>query len=169
MIAMPLSPLAPLPSAARLARTTALALALTALLALTGCAPMPAPRASAPGCVDDAQDLPTRALFGMWQARIDGQGDAARVELRRHPEYDGVRGTITRAGKPPAQLAGDVDPSDGKLTLDESQDGRSISASWIGALQPESCGKKFVGTWHSNADDKDYAFTLERVTGTDKK
>ncbi|MDM0047062.1 hypothetical protein QTH91_21400 [Variovorax dokdonensis] len=147
-------------------RTTALALALSALAALTtlsACTQMPQ-RHAAPGCAEDAQDLPTRALYGQWQARIDGQIEPARVELRRHPEYDGVRGTITRPGKAPALLAGDVDPADGKLTLDESQDGRSISASWIGALQAESCGRKFTGTWHDNTADKDHAFTLERAS-----
>ena len=71
----------------------------------------------------------------------------AAVVLERHPEYEGVRGSILRAGQPPARLAGDVDP-EGRLALDESQDGKSISASWSGALTPQGCGKEFSGSWY---------------------
>ena len=134
-------------------------------LALAGCAPVSAPPGARASCPDDAADLPTRSLYGAWEARIDGQPGVARVELRRHPDYDGVRGTIQRAGQPPAQLAGDINPSDGQLALDESQDGRSISASWTGVMDAQSCGKRFSGNWHAATDDKDHAFTLDRVQG----
>ena len=116
----------------------------------------------APACPADAAALPVQALYGSWEARIDGQDGIATVVLEKHPEYDGVRGSIRRAGQPPAQLAGDIDP-EGQLALDESQDGKSISASWSGALQSGSCGKEFKGTWRRSSDDSSHAFVLHKA------
>ncbi len=105
--------------------------------------------------------MPVAALFGSWQARIDGQPGAATVHLGKHPEYEGsVRGTIDRGGAT-ALLAGDID-DDGMLNLDESRDGRAISAVWSGQMQPGSCGKEFQGTWRNATDDSTHPFSLKR-------
>lgn len=112
-------------------------------------------------CPDSAQRLPMQALYGSWEARIDGQDGIATLVLERHPDYDGVRGQLQRPGQPPALVAGDIDP-DGLLALDESQDGKSISASWSGELQPGSCGRAFKGIWRRGADDSEHAFTLHK-------
>ena len=125
---------------------------------LAACAQQP-PRD--PNCPQSASELPIQSLYGSWEARIEGQEGSATMVLRRHPEYDGVRGTIQRAGQPPAQLAGDIDP-EGQLALDESQDGKSISASWSGALTPDSCGKEFTGSWYRSSDDSHHPFVLRR-------
>ena len=123
-----------------------------------------APPPGAASCPGDAAALPVKALYGSWEARIDGQDGIAAVLLEKHPEYEGVRGSIQRAGgQPPAQLAGDIDP-DGLLALDESQDGKSISASWSGTLQPGSCGKQFKGTWRRASDDSSHAFVLHKAS-----
>jgi len=118
--------------------------------------------AAPPACPGSAQEMPIQRLYGTWEATIDGQPGIATMTLARHPDYDGVRGTLQRAGQPPAQLAGDIDP-EGLLALDESQDGKSISASWSGALQPGSCGKEFKGTWYRESDDSKHDFVLRRV------
>jgi len=102
-----------------------------------------------------------QSLYGSWEATIDGQSGVAAVKLERHPEYEGLRGTVERAGLPPARLAGDIDP-EGQLALDESQDGKSISASWSGALQAGSCGKEFKGNWYRSSDDSNHPFVLRR-------
>lgn len=116
------------------------------------------------GCPASAAALPAAALHGAWQARFDGLPGAAVVRLGQHPEYrGGVRGTIERGGVT-AQLAGDVD-DDGLLTLDESQDGRAISALWSGQLQADSCGKEFKGIWRNAKDDSTHPFTLTRAGG----
>lgn len=89
----------------------------------------------------------------------------ARVQLARHPDYAGVRGTITRGGDTPAgvaQLAGDVD-EDGYLSLDESSDGRTISGVWLGQLQAASCGKEFKGVWRNAADESTRPFVLTKT------
>jgi hypothetical protein len=133
------------------------ALAVTGLMG-TGCAPMP----PAPSCPASALDLPLEALFGAWEARFEGLPGTATVELARHPEYAGVRGTVRHGDAGTAQLAGDV-AEGGGLELDESIDGRSISGVWHGELDPASCGKVFRGVWRHAADDRTHPFVLTRI------
>ena len=121
---------------------------------------------SAAACPASASALPLEALFGTWEARIDDQKGVAKVKLNQHPDYAGVRGTITRGGDgTPAtvsQLAGDID-DDGMLSLDESLDGRAISGVWLGALQPASCGREFKGIWRDAASDTTHPFVLNKT------
>jgi hypothetical protein len=140
----------------------------------TACAGPAARNTAPPGCPATAKDLPVEALYGSWQARFDGlpaAASAASVVLGKHPEYAGVRGTITRAAATPsasasvAQLAGDVD-DEGELAIDESLDGRSISGVWSGTLQPASCGREFRGTWRNAADDSTHPFILKKTERT---
>ncbi|RZL89791.1 MAG: hypothetical protein EOP82_18005 [Variovorax sp.] len=120
-----------------------------------------------PECPASGRDLPPAALYGNWEARFEGIPGIATVQLAKHPDYAGVRGTITRTGSgngptSVAQLAGDVD-DDGLLGIDESRDGRSISGVWSGELQPASCGKEFRGTWRNASDESTYPFVLNKV------
>lgn len=113
-------------------------------------------------------------LYGTWQARFDDAPPAlapAVVVLGKHPDYDGVRGTITRNGarvgennrQSIAQLAGDID-ADGQLAIDESQDARNISGVWLGTLQPGSCGREFRGTWRNATDESTHPFVLDKTS-----
>ena len=149
-----------------------LLLALAALCtACAGPAGLAGRSTAAPGCPATARELPVEALYGNWQARFDGLPGTATVVLGKHPEYAGVRGTITRAAAAPsaspsvAQLAGDVD-DEGELAIDESLDGRSISGVWSGTLQPDSCGREFKGTWRNAADETTHPFTLKKTERT---
>ncbi len=115
-------------------------------------------------CPASAADMPVEALYGRWEARFGDSAAAADVRLAGHPEYaGGVRGTISR-GAASAQLSGDID-DEGFLILDESQDGRAISAVWSGELQPGSCGKEFKGTWRNSNNDSTQPFVLRKTTG----
>jgi hypothetical protein len=151
-------------------RTTATAALLAgALLALSGCASV---RSSA-DCPADARDLPVQSLYGRWEARFDNLPAVAAVQLGKHPDYDGVRGTITRNGANPAkatvaQLAGDVD-DEGALSIDESQDGRAISGVWSGKLQAGSCGREFRGTWRNAEDESTHPFVLSKTVAQEGK
>ena len=134
--------------------------AIVAAAALPGCASAPVD----PDCPQAASELPVDALYGRWEARFDGLPDVAGVQLAKHPEYAGsVRGTIVRSGTT-AQLSGDIDDA-GLLTLDESADGRSISAVWSGELRAGSCGKEFKGTWRNSNDDSTRTFVLHKTGG----
>ncbi len=117
---------------------------------------------AADACPATARDLPMAALYGTWQARFDGLPTVATVRLGRHPDYNGVRGTITRGADAVAQLAGDID-DDGQLALDESQDGHSISGDWAGTLQPGSCGREFRGIWRNARDQSTHTFVLNKT------
>lgn len=146
-------------------KTTATAALLAgALIALSGCASM---RGGGADCPADARDLPLESLYGNWEARFDNLPAVAVVQLGKHPDYDGVRGTITRNGANAAkatvaQLAGDVD-DEGALSIDESQDGRAISGVWSGKLQTGSCGREFRGTWRNAADESTHPFVLSKT------
>ena len=125
-----------------------------------------------PACPANGRELPAGALYGQWEARIEGVPGIARVQLARHPDYEGVRGTITResGAKPPsvAQLAGDID-DEGLLSIDESMDGRAISGNWAGTLQPRSCGREFRGTWRNAANDSTHPFVLTKTGAMEGK
>jgi hypothetical protein len=115
----------------------ALMACLAAACVASACAAAPGgPEApTTAGCPSRGTEVPLEALFGTWEARIDGQQGVAIVKLSQHPDYAGVRGTIARGsdGAPAtvAQLAGDID-DEGMLSLDESLDGRAISGVWLG-------------------------------------
>jgi len=145
------------------------ALLAGAVLALSGCA---AGRGN-PDCPTDARDLPLQSLYGRWEARFDGLPAVAVVQLGKHPDYDGVRGTVTRSGAGPerarvAQLAGDVD-DEGALSIDESLDGRAISGVWSGKLQKGSCGREFRGTWRDATDESTHPFVLSKTAAPEEK
>jgi hypothetical protein len=147
------------------ARLAARASAAIAALA-SHCSPRRLRHPQDPDCPTDARDLPLMSLYGRWEARFDGLPAVAAVQLAKHPDYAGVRGTITRnpgnARAAVAQLAGDVD-DEGALSIDESQDGRAISAVWSGKLQARSCGREFRGTWRNAADHSTHPFVLSKT------
>lgn len=126
--------------------------------------------ASQAACIG-ASDVGALQLYGLWRAEwpaTPGQPAlTATLLFERHPELkDSVFGTIRREtmGHPQiAQLAGDVD--DGDFTLEESVDGRSISAVWAGRVVEDSCGKEITGTWTRSADPTPRNFVLRKVPG----
>jgi hypothetical protein len=126
--------------------------------------------ASQATCID-ASDVGALQLYGLWRAEWPAAAGqpalTATLLFERHPELkDSVFGTIRREtmGHPQmAQLAGDVD--DGDFTLEESVDGRSISAVWTGRVVEESCGKEITGTWTRSADPTPRSFVLRKVPG----
>jgi len=142
---------------------------LVAVCALSaGATAQQAPKAAAPAaCPTRGEDLPIDALYGNWEAHFDGVPGIATVQLAKHPDYAGVKGSVTRGGdngtpRSTAQLAGDIG-DDGVLGLDESQDGRTISGVWSGELQAASCGREFRGTWRNAADDSTRSFVLNKT------
>jgi hypothetical protein len=146
-------------------------MAIVLMAACAGCAG-PASKVDAPlpahaACPPDAQSLPLEALFGRWELRVDGQPGVAIVDLARHPDYAGVRGTAVRDGGGRSQLAGDIN-DEGLLTIDQSDDGHAISATWSGSLQAGSCGKVFEGTWRKASEEGGAHFVLRKLSPADK-
>jgi len=97
-----------------------------------------------------AADVSQADLVGSLQAAIAGR-PAVRLQLARHPEFaETVRGQLEREGQR-VELAGDVDGGD--LTLEESANGRNISATWLGEVVEGSCGREIRGTWKEGAGE----------------
>jgi len=138
--------------------------AATACLALLLAGWAQAQGADATPACPAPHELRALHLYGTWRAQW--QGDAApgaTLQLERHPELgDSVRGRVERDGIT-ALLAGDVD--DGDLTLEESRDGKRISATWIGRVDPDSCGKLIRGTWTDADTEAKRGFELRRAAG----
>ena len=159
----------------RFAAALGMALCVASTTVIAQGTPMAPAVQTGPGtCPASAAEMSTEMLYGIWQARFDDAPASlspATVKLGKHPDYDGVRGTITRttsgvgdtAAQSVAQLAGDVD-AEGQLAIDESQDGRSISGVWVGTLQPGSCGTEFKGTWRNAADESTHPFVLHKTS-----
>ena len=102
-------------------------------------------------------------LYGLWRAEWADGGPPTELRLNRHPELtDSVRGTLSRNGST-VQLAGDVD--NGDFTLEESDNGRNISATWIGRVADASCGKEIQGTWTNANHSTERRFVLRKQPG----
>ncbi len=139
------------------------------LLAAPVCAWAQTPSAPSAVACPAPHEMRAVHLYGLWRAQwTDGASDAsgpaaALLRLERHPELgDSVRGRVERDGTS-ALLAGDVD--DGDFTLEESRDGRRISANWIGRVVPDSCGKEIRGTWTDADSGARRTFVLRRQGG----
>lgn len=130
------------------------AAAALVLAAHAACAQTP-PDCPAPDDVDQAQ------LLGAWQASIEGIASPTLVTLVKHPEFaQTVRGHLERNGQQ-IELAGDVD--NGEFTLEESVNGRNISATWLGEVVDGSCGREIRGTWKAEGTQQARAFVLKKT------
>ncbi len=102
-------------------------------------------------------------LYGLWRAEFDGQAQGATLLFEKHPQFaQSVRGGVNRGGVM-GQVAGDV--NNGDFSLDESDDGIRIAASWSGTVVEDSCGKEIRGTWTRAAGKPEYSFILRKVPG----
>lgn len=122
--------------------------AMAMLLAtwLSACSTWPAQ----PGC-PSGTDLRAEMLHGVWQVQLDGPaaestGHAVApwtLHLGPHPEHTGsLRGELAQ-GQLRWPVVADLD--DGELTLEESRDGRRISATWLGTPTEGHCGRLIQG------------------------
>ena len=97
-----------------------------------------------------AQQMEQPELLGTWRADLRGQSAPVMLQLGKHPEWNGtVKGQITRSSGT-AIVVGDV--NQGKLTMEESSDGKKVSGSWLGDVVDGSCAREIRGEW---LDDKD--------------
>ena len=113
---------------------------------------------SRPAC-PTAQQMDQPELIGSWSASLRGVATPVRLELGPHPEWDGtVKGSIIRAeGR--SIVVGDV--NQGKLTLEESADGKKVSGTWLGDVVEGSCGREIRGDW-LDAKDASIPFVMTK-------
>lgn len=130
-------------------------LLLAIALAAVGAAAQP----QAPACPGPS-DVALAHMLGFWRAEIEGM-TAGTLMLERHPEYpQSFRGAINRNGER-AQVAGDME--DGEFTLEESQDGVRIGATWLGDVAEGSCGREIRGTWQAEGQRRAKPFVLRKM------
>ena len=116
-------------------------------------------RVSFPQACPAAADVSQPHLIGTWHASIEGL-PTATLHLAKHPEYAAtLRGHLERGGRR-IEVAGDV--GDGELTLEESDDGRRISAAWLGDVVDGSCGREIRGVWKAEGAPQERPFVLRR-------
>lgn len=123
-----------------------------------------------PACPAPAE-VQTVQLYGLWRvdfaAGPDGKPPAERATVlleKNRERADSLYGAINRQGAR-ALLAGDIEA--GELLLDESVDGKAISAVWAGQVVPGSCGKEIRGSWRQAAEVATRSFTLSKLPGWD--
>jgi hypothetical protein len=90
-------------------------------------------------------DFSLQQAYGAWRVEFDDGSPAATLQLQKHAELAGsLEGHVTRNGQRIA-VAGDIEG--GTLTLEESEDGKKITALWVVQVAAHSCGKELKGTW----------------------
>ena len=106
-------------------------------------------------------------LYGVWQVRWDGVNDAATLTLWRSEDYpDGLRGLIRRgAGATATEALVSAEVDQAGFVMEESRDGRAISATWNGTFAEQSCGKEIRGQWTDAATRTERAFVLRKAGG----
>lgn len=116
----------------------------------------------------DAKEIAPLHVYGLWRAEFEGLAQGATLLFEKHPELAGsFRGAVNRDGVK-ALLAGDVDQ--GELTLEESLDGQHISATWLGTVVENSCGKEIKGLWNNTSNQApdgaaSHPFVLRKLPG----
>ena len=124
------------------------------------------PTSAAATACPAATELTARHLYGLWQTNFSDPVTGlavgrATLLLERHPDWaESVRGRVQR-GDVRALISGDVD--EGRFTLDESEDGVRISASWNGTVVPDRCGREIRGSWSDVLRTEVRAFVLRKL------
>ena len=98
--------------------------------------------------------MPASSVTGSASVR----GHVVFEKNAEHP--DSISGWLTWNGSK-VFVAGDIDA--GSFSLEESDDGRRISAVWDGAIAQGSCGKAITG--NRRVGEELVPFTLRKPTG----
>ena len=110
--------------------------------------------AEGPRCLA-AQDLVNTDLFGAWSLLLEGGGKSVvtRMQLHRNPEFaESLAGRFDVEGKS-FEVFGDIEA--GAFDLEETNNGKDISAIWKGRVVEGSCGQTILGTRRSVAQSSD--------------
>ena len=110
--------------------------------------------AEGPRCLA-AQDLVNTDLFGAWSLLLEGGGKSVvtRMQLQRNPEFaESLAGRFDVEGKS-FEVFGDIEA--GAFDLEETNNGKDISAIWKGRVVEGSCGQTILGTRRSVAQNSE--------------
>ena len=102
-----------------------------------------------------AQDLVNTDLFGAWSLLLEGGGKSVvtRMQLQRNPEFaESLAGRFDIEEKS-LEVFGDIEA--GAFDLEETNNGKDISAIWKGRVVEGSCGQTILGTRRSVAQNSE--------------
>lgn len=109
---------------------------------------LPAAHSAPPNDCPSATDIEPQMLVGTWRIEwTDGarqRGEAPWIlVLGPHPQYPGsLKGSLSRG---PQQHPVVADWDDEALTMEESEDGERIAATWQATATPGQCARAFQG------------------------
>ena len=89
-----------------------------------------------------------------------GRSVVTRLHMQRNPEYAESLAGSYRLGENLHEVFGDIEQ--GALDLEESANGKDISALWKGRVLEGSCGQTIVGKRRSTLDNSEQDFVLRR-------
>lgn len=118
-----------------------------------------------PAVCPNPQQVEPVHLYGLWRAEVEGMSSNIALRFEKNPELAGSVMGVVHRGNVKSQCAGDVD--NGVFTLEESSDGKSISATWTGQVVAGSCGKEISGTWNNFSNNTSHKFVLRKSAGWD--
>lgn len=126
-------------------------------------APKAARTASAqpPLSCPEGEEMKDSQLQGEWTGTVEGQAQPVRLQLGPHPQWKGnVKGTIARSADT-RPMVGDV--ADDHITLEESADGKRITATWLGDVVEGSCAREIRGNYLEGEDAAPRPFVLRKL------
>lgn len=107
-----------------------------------------------------AREVSHAHLLGLWRASFDGNAPTATLLLESSRDHaDSYSGGVNRNGRQ-SRVAGDLD--EGQFTLEESDDGQRISATWLGEVVEGQCGREIRGTWTPADGSRVLSFVLRK-------
>jgi hypothetical protein len=125
-----------------------------------------------PAACPAPQTIISTDLYGVWSVELGSADGAAPsslsssaqrglVRFEQNPEFeDSIAGWL-ELGDSKVFVAGDID--EGQFSLEESDDGKRISAVWEGSITEGSCGKIITGS--RRMGDQVSAFVLRKPSG----
>jgi hypothetical protein len=91
-------------------------------------------------------------LIGTWMVRVSGESSPWTLKLQAHPEHQGsLRGV---------QFSVVADMDDAAFTMEETQDGQRISATWLGTLKTGHCDQLIAGERHAEGTQLTQHFVI---------
>jgi hypothetical protein len=107
-------------------------------------------------------DLQNTDLFGAWSLLLEGGGKSVvtRLQLKRNPDFaESLAGSFNLEGKT-FEVFGDIEA--GAFDLEETANGKDISAIWKGQVVQGSCGQTILGKRRHVQDNSEQNFVLRR-------
>lgn len=126
--------------------------------------PQPGTPPAASAACPPVTELTSEQLLGQWTVQWSGSTPAdagiGRLVFARNPEFTESLIGLLDIGTARHEIAGDIELD--LLTLEESPDGKQISANW--SLRPVTgrCGKEYAGQWLRAADGHERQVVLRR-------